>query len=155
MPEFELQLTYVLFDVLEVCGVSKLLVIPVHALEPVVQHWVVVADGTKIAFLLCVRSVNSSGVESTYKVLYIDSIEANQGGVKADVQLCHLLTKDIRTFAIMKQLLEFIESTEHRWDVLVVCFLVGSKPSFVHACIQIRLHPVRDLVDPLAQVFGI
>jgi len=85
MPGFESQLTYVLFDVLEVCGVSKFLMIPVHALEPVVQHWVVVADGTEVAFLLCVRSVNSSRFEKTYKVLYIDSIEADQGGVKADV----------------------------------------------------------------------
>jgi hypothetical protein len=44
--------------VLEVCGVSELLVIPVDALEPVVQYWIVVAYGTEIAFLAYVRSVD-------------------------------------------------------------------------------------------------
>jgi hypothetical protein len=44
---------------LEVCGVSELLVIPVHALEPVIQYWIVVTYGTEIAFLSCIRSVNS------------------------------------------------------------------------------------------------
>jgi hypothetical protein len=91
--------------VLEVCCVSELLVVPVHALEPVVQHWVVVAYGTEIAFLPYVRSAKLLEYDTTYKVLYIDSIETNQGGVKSNVQLGHLLTKNVRTFAIMKQLL--------------------------------------------------
>lgn len=140
---------------LEVCGVSKLLVVPVHALEPVVQDWIVMAYGTEITFLLYVRSVTSFREENTYKVLYIDGIEANQGGIKANVQLCHLFTKNVRTFAIVKQLLEFIESTKHRWNSLVVGFLVRGKAGLVHARVKIRLHPVGDLVDPLAQVFRI
>jgi hypothetical protein len=57
--DFRFQLTDILFDVLEVCRVSELLVVPIHALEPVVQYWVVVAYGTKIAFLPYVRSANS------------------------------------------------------------------------------------------------
>lgn len=44
--------TDILLDVLEICGISELLVVPVHALEPIVQNWVVMADSTKIAFLL-------------------------------------------------------------------------------------------------------
>jgi hypothetical protein len=88
-------------------------------------------------------------------VLYIDSIEANQGGVKSKVELSHLLTENVRTFTIVKQLLQFVESTEHRRDVLIVGFLIGRKTGLVHARIQIRLHPVSNLVNSLAQVLGI
>jgi hypothetical protein len=70
---------------LEVCSVSELLMIPIHALEPVVQYWIVVAYGTEIAFLPYVRSAKSLEWNMTYKVLYIDSIEANQSGVKSNI----------------------------------------------------------------------
>ena len=86
----------------------------------------------------------------TYKVLYIDSIETNQSGVESNIQLSHLFTKNVRTFAIVKQLLEFVESTEYRRSIFVVGFLIRSKAGLVHARVQIRLHPFGNLVDSLA-----
>ena len=63
--------------------------LPIQKLEVVTQNWVRVPDSAKVAL----------------EVLHIDRIEADQGGVCADVEFRHLRTEEIWSTVLMGDLL--------------------------------------------------
>ena len=111
--DISMTLAVVLFDVLEVSRLFEFWMIPVHALEPVVQDRILASDHTEVAF----------------KVLNVDRVEADQGVKYTNINLCHVLAKYVGTFVAVGHLLELIQRAENSGEVLLVRFLVGRETS--------------------------
>lgn len=96
-------LAVVLLDMLEVGRVPELWMVPVHALEPIVQDRILASDHAEI----------------TLEVLHVDCVETDQGTVDSNVDLSHVVAENIRTFVTVCDLLEFIQAGEDRRKVFL------------------------------------
>ena len=127
---------YIFFNVLEVCRLPGCLDVPVHSLQPVVQHWVVVPDSAKIAF----------------EVLDINDVEANQGRVQPDVQFSQVWTQQERPRCLGQKTFKSVECCKHGYHVLIIFLLRRGEPCLVNSRVQVSLHPGGDEVDLGAKI---
>ena len=133
------RLGVILLDVLKIRRLLKSLHIPVQVLEVIVQEWVVVSDGAKIAL----------------EVLHVDGVEPDQRRVGADIDFCQLGAEDVGPAALGEELLELVEGAEDGDDVLVVGRLIRREAGFVDSRVEVALHPVGDGVDLGAQMLRV
>lgn len=132
-------LRVILLDMPEICRILELRVIVIQVLHPVVQDRVIVADGAEVAL----------------EVLHVDGVEADEGGVGADVELCHLGAEEVGAFAGSGEFLQFVEGGEGAGEGFLVGFLVGGEAGFVDASVEVGLHPLFDAIDGWAVLFGV
>ena len=64
----------ILLNMSEIRRILSFIVIPVHVLQPITQHWIRVPDRTEI----------------TLEVLNIDGIETDERGIGADIEFGHV-----------------------------------------------------------------
>jgi len=111
--DISMTLAVVLLDMLEVGRVLELRMVPVHALEPIVQGWILASDHAEIAL----------------EVLDVDCVETDQGAEDTDIDLGHVVAENIRTFVMVSNLLEFVQSGKDGGEVLLIALLVRRKSS--------------------------
>lgn len=70
-------------------------------------------------------------------MLHVHYVKADYRSVYADVQLSYLSAKDVQAAVLFSNLLQLVQGSEDRWEVLVVDFLVQRKASFIDASIKV------------------
>lgn len=116
---------------LEICRCLRSIDIPIHTLQPIIQHRIIMSDCAKVAF----------------KMLDIDCIETNQCSIESNIQLGDLFPEYKRTAILSDEAFELIQCSKNRYNIFVIVFLCGSESSFVDASVYVGLHPWRDFVD--------
>ena len=101
------------------------------------------------------RIIVSNGSKITLEMLHVSYIEPDDRGVGSDINFSELLAEHVWPAIDVDELLEFVESREDWYDVLVVDFLVRCEAGFVHAGVEITLHPLADGINLGTEFFGV
>src|SRR6478752_722750 len=123
----------------EVCRLFETWNIPVEVLEPLMNDWVVGANGSEVAL----------------EVANIHNIKSDDSSIRAYVNFGELLAKDIGSSILVDQCLELVKCREDCWHIVVVVLLGRCETGFVDATVEVSLHPDIDAVNGRSQVFRI
>lgn len=116
---------------LEISRSPRRFEIPIHALQPVIEHGVVVANSAQIAF----------------EMLDIHGVETDQSSIKANVYLGEFFPKDKGSSILCDDFLKLIQGPKYRNNVLVIDLLRRREASLVDAGIDVRLDPRRERIN--------
>lgn len=105
--------------------------IPIHALQPVIEHGVVVTNSAQVAF----------------EMLDIHGVETDQSSIETNVYLGEFFPKDKGPPIVRDDFLKLIQGPEYRNNIFVIDLLRRCKSSLVDAGIDIRLDPRRERIN--------
>jgi hypothetical protein len=143
-------------DVLKFRRVLERRYVPVQMPHPLVEVWIASADVANVAL----------------EVLYVDRIEAHDGGVETDVSFGDGgRRKEVRSRRLGEARFEAIEGFEELSNCFCVCFFgpdglwsvekmsivtphVRCKTGFVYSIVHVVVHPFVHFLNVLSQLLG-
>jgi hypothetical protein len=149
-------LCVMVLDVLKFCRVLERRHVPVQMPHPLVEVWIASADVANVAL----------------EVLYVDGIEAHDGGVETDVSFSDGgRRKEVRSRRLGEARFEAIDGLEELSNSFCVCFLgsdssrsvvfmsivmadIRCKPRFVYSIVHVIVHPLIHFLNILSQLLG-
>jgi hypothetical protein len=123
-------------DVLELGRVMESWNVPIQVPDPLVKCWVSAPNVSQVAL----------------KVLDINGIKSDDGGVQTDICLGDVLPEVVWSRGRSEMSFNFIQRLEEHDHVLLISFLGGCEAGFVHAVVDTIVVPHVDLVNLLLKV---